>query len=264
MNIYLRELRANLKSLIIWSVTIILLVVIAVTKFAAYADNPEMLAILDAYPKALLDALNMHAFNLTTLNGFLGVMFLYYALMGAIAAGLWGSGALAREERNKTIEFALALPITRTRFLTAKALAAFTLSALFVLITWMTTLVAIQSYQPDESVYAFLAREMMAMFAIEVIFLAIGLLVASVSKRPKRTGAMVTGVILTLYYVSMIAGLHEKLDFLKYLSPFKYFDAAKLLHEGRVDPVYWALTAGIVVCSLVGAYWAFHRRDIFV
>ena len=261
MNIYLRELRANLKSLIIWSVIIILLVVIAMAKYSAYADNPEMLAMLDSMPEVLIDAINMHALNLTTLNGFLGIIFIYYGLMGAIAAGLWGSGVLAKEERNKTIEFALSLPVSRTRLLTAKALAALTLSLLFVLITWGVTFISIQSYHPDSSVTSFLAREMMAMFAIEVIFLAIGLLVASVSKRPKRTGAIVTGVILTLYYFSMITGLHEKLDFLKYLTPFKYFDAAELLHQGGVDPVYWALTAGIVMACVAGAYLAYNRRD---
>ena len=264
MNIYLRELRANLKSLIIWSVIIILLVVIAMTKFSAYANNPEMLAILDSMPKALMDAMNMHAFNLTTLNGFLGVMFLYFALMGAIAAGMWGSGVVAKEERNKTIEFALSLPVSRTRLLTAKALAALTLSLLFVLVTWAVTFIAIQSYQPDSSVTAFLAREMMAMAAIEVIFLAVGLLVAAVSKRPKRTGVIVIAIILALYYFSMITGLDEKLDFLKYLTPFKYFDAAELLHQGGVDPVYWALTAGIVVLSLAGAYLAYNRRDFYI
>ncbi len=262
MNIFLRELRANLKSLIIWSVIILLLIWIAVIKFSAFANNAEMLAILNAYPKPLLDALNMNAFNLTTLTGFYGVMFTYFGLMGAIAAGMWGSGVIAKEERDKTIEFSLALPVTRNRFITAKALAALVNSITFVAVTWIASIVAVQSYQPDSAFYRFLAREMMAMFMIELIFLAIGLLVACVMKRPKRTGAIVIGVILTLYYVSMIAGLHEKLDFLKYLSPFKYFDAAKLLHEGRVEPVYWALTAGVIAISLAGAYFAYNRRDI--
>ncbi|MBN2148381.1 MAG: hypothetical protein JW726_13410, partial [Anaerolineales bacterium] len=91
MNIFLRELRANLKSLIIWSVIIGLLIMIAVAKFSAFAGNPEMLAMIDAMPPAMLDALSMRAFNLTTLSGFYGIMFVYFGLMGAIAAAMWGS-----------------------------------------------------------------------------------------------------------------------------------------------------------------------------
>ncbi|HEY52176.1 MAG TPA: ABC transporter permease subunit [Caldilineae bacterium] len=264
MNIFLRELRANLKSLIIWSIIIFLLIWIAMVKFSAYASNPEMLAILDSMPKTLMDAMNMHAFNLTTLSGFFGVMFIYFGLMGAIAAGMWGSNIIAKEERNKTIEFALSLPVSRARFVTAKALAALANSIAFVLITWIASLIAMQSYNPDGAVYRFLALEMMAMFAIELIFLSIGLLVACAMKRPKRTGSIVIGIILVLYYFSMISGLHEKLDFLKYLTPFKYFDAGTLLHQGGVAPVYWALSVVIILISLTGAYYAYNRRDMYI
>jgi ABC-2 type transport system permease protein len=264
MNIFLRELRANFKSLIIWSIIIFLLIWIAMVKFSAYASNPEMLAILDAMPKALMDAMNIYAFNLTTLSGFFGVMFIYFGLMGAIAAGMWGSNIIAKEERNKTIEFALSLPVSRARFVTAKALAALANSIALVLITWIASLIAMQSYNPASAVYRFLALEMMAMFAIELIFLSIGLLVACAMKRPKRTGSIVIGIILVLYYFSMISGLHEKLDFLKYLTPFKYFDAGTLLHQGGVDPVYWALSVVIILISLTGAYYAYNRRDLYI
>ena len=43
MSIFLRELRANVKSLVIWSVIIALFIMIAVAKFSAYDGNPEML-----------------------------------------------------------------------------------------------------------------------------------------------------------------------------------------------------------------------------
>ncbi len=97
MNIFLRELRANLKSLIIWSVVVILLIVIGVAKFSAFANDPQMLAILDSMPKAMLEALNLRAFNLTTLSGFYGIMFVYFGLMGAIAAAMWGSDIISKE-----------------------------------------------------------------------------------------------------------------------------------------------------------------------
>ncbi|MGE5225083.1 MAG: ABC transporter permease subunit, partial [Omnitrophica WOR_2 bacterium] len=105
MNIFFRELKANLKSLIIWSVIIFLLIMIAVAKFSAFASDPQMLKILDSLPPAMLDALNMRAFNLTTLSGFYGLMFIYFGLMGAIAAAMWGSDIISKEERDKTVEF---------------------------------------------------------------------------------------------------------------------------------------------------------------
>ncbi len=59
MNIFVRELKANLKSLLIWGVIVILFVMVGVSKFSAYYNNPEMLAILDAMPPAMLAAFNL-------------------------------------------------------------------------------------------------------------------------------------------------------------------------------------------------------------
>ena len=83
-----------------------------------------MLAILDTMPKAMLDAFMMSAFDLTKLVGFYGIMFIYFGLMGAIASAMWGSDIISKEERNKTVEFSLVLPVSRRTVITAKALAA--------------------------------------------------------------------------------------------------------------------------------------------
>ena len=163
MNIFIRELKANLKSLVIWCVITTLLILIAVAKFSAFANDPQMLKMLDSMPPALLDALSMRAFNLTTLSGFYGIMFIYFGLMGAIAAAMWGSDIISKEERDKTVEFSLVLPVSRSRVITAKALAALVNSIAFVLITWAVSLVAVRSYNPDQAFYNFLALEMQAM-----------------------------------------------------------------------------------------------------
>jgi ABC-2 type transport system permease protein len=261
---YVHELRSNVRSLLIWSALVLLLVVMALAKFEGYHNNPELIKMVESMPKALLDAFNMRAFNLTTLEGFYGVMAMYYYLMAAVASAMWAANVIAKEEFNRTAEFTLVLPLPRHTILTAKALAALVNSIAFVAVTWIASIVAVQSYQPDSAFYGFLAREMMAMFAIELIFLAIGLLAACAMRRPKYTGGIVIAVILTTYYLSFITGLHEKLDFLKYLSPFKYFDAAELLHQGNVAPVYWALTAAIILLSLAGAYYTYNRRDLYI
>ena len=60
------------------------------------------------------------AFNLTTISGFFGIMFTYFALLLSIAATMWGSDIISKEERDKTVEFSLTLPVTRSRVVTAK------------------------------------------------------------------------------------------------------------------------------------------------
>ena len=124
MNIFFRELRANLKSLLIWGAIVVLFTVVGFSKFSAYYNNPEMSAILNDFPSAMVSAFNLKAFNLTTVTGFFGIMFAYYGLLLSIAAAMWGSDIISKEERDKTVEFSLTLPVTREKLITAKTMAA--------------------------------------------------------------------------------------------------------------------------------------------
>lgn len=264
MNIFRRELRANLKSLAIWSVIVALLIAIAVAKFSAFAGDPDLLVLLDAIPEPMMEALNMRAFNLTTLAGFYGVMFVYFGLMGAIAAAMWGSDMISKEERDKTVEFSLVLPVSRSRVVTAKTLAALANCISFVLITWAVSLVAVRGYHPDQAFYDFLALEMQAMFGIELIFLAIGLLLGCAMKQYKLSSSAAVGIILVTYFMSILASMQEDLSFLKYFTPFKYFDAGEFFRSGRLNSTYLLLSAGIIAVCVAASYWVYGKRDLYI
>jgi ABC-2 type transport system permease protein len=264
MNIFLRELRANLKSLIIWSVVLFLLIMIGTAKFSAFAGDPESLKLLDAMPQAMIDAMNLRAFNITTVTGFYGIMFVYFGLMGAMAAAMWGSDIISKEERDRTVEFSLVLPVSRSRVITAKALAALVNCIAFVLITWAISLMAVPKYHPDSAFYSFLTLEMEAMFAIELIFLAFGLLLGCAMKRYKLSGSTAVAIILVTYVLSVLSGMQKNLDFLKYFTPFRYFDAGEFLRSGALNGGYLLLSAAIIVICVAGAYLTYRRRDLYI
>jgi ABC-2 type transport system permease protein len=133
-----------------------------------------------------------------------------------------------------------------------------------VLVTWAGSLAAAQSYKPDRTFYNYLTLEMEAMFIIELIFLAVGLLLGCVMKRYKLSGSTAIGIILVTYFLSVASGMQQNLDFLKYLSPFKYFDSAQLLQSGRIDGVYLLLSAAIIAVSVAVAYWIYNKRDLYI
>jgi ABC-2 type transport system permease protein len=264
MNIFLRELKSNLKSLLIWSVIIVLLVVVGMAKFSAYYNNPSALEILNSFPKSVLDAMSLKAFNLTTLSGLFGLMFIYYALLGGIAAAMWGSDSVSKEERDKTVEFSLVLPVTRSRVITAKALAALVNCVVFVLVTWVTSLAVARPYNPDQAFFSFLRLQMVAMFIIELIFLALGILLGCVMKQYKLSGSTAVTIILATYIISVVTSIDAKLSFLNNFTPFKYFDAGEMLRTGQLNSGYVLLSAGIVVVCLVVAYFSYERRDLYI
>jgi ABC-2 type transport system permease protein len=264
MNIFVRELKANLKALIIWGVIVILFVVLGLAKFSAYANNPEMLAVLNGLPAPALAAFNLKAFNLTTVTGFYGIMFTYYALLLCIAAVMWGSDIVTKEERDKTVEFSLTLPVTRGRVVTGKALAALVNCVGLLLITWGASVVGAAPYQPDAAFYSFLTICMAALFVLQLVFLSIGLLLGCAVKQYRQVTSLAIGVLLATYFLSVVVTLSKDLDFLKYLTPFRYFDPVAMLNESRLDAGFVGLSFVIVVACMVGAYWTYARRDLYI
>jgi ABC-2 type transport system permease protein len=264
MNIFFRELKANLKSLIIWGVIVVLFIAVGFSKFSAYYNNPEMLAILKDFPPAVVSAMSLNAFNLTTITGFLGIMYVYFALMLAIAAVMWGSDIISKEERDKTVEFALTLPVTREKLITGKTLAAFVNCIGLLLITIAITAISAQQYQPDQGFYRYLSIITIALFITQLIFLAVGVFLGCSMKQYRRSGSIAVWLLLVTYFLSIISGLSKNLDFLKYFSPFKYFDPAMMLNESKIGIGYVGLSVGIIVVCLVAGYLLYSKRDLYI
>jgi len=264
MNIFLRELKSNFRSLLIWAAIVILFNVTGFTKFSGYYDNPELIEVLNSFPPALLAAFNMNAFNLTTVTGFFGVMFTFFALLLSIAAAMWGSDIISKEERDKTVEFSLTLPIARSRLITAKALAAFVNCIALLLVSWGTSLLSVARYNPDSDFYSFLSLGMLSLFILQIIFLAVGVFLGCAMKQHKRANSIAVSVLLVTYFLSIVSGLQADLEFLKYFSPFRYFDPALLLRDASIDMSFVALSLGIIVVLTTGAYFTYARRDLYI
>ena len=264
MNIFLRELRANLKSLLIWTGIVVVFNLVGFQKFSAYYNNPPMLAILDSLPPAVLSAFMSNAFNMTTVTGFFGIMATYFGLVLSIAAVMWGSGIISKEERDKTVEFSLTLPVTRTQLITAKLAAMVVDCIILLLVTWGVTLVGAQPYHPDSVFYRFATLGMLAFFIEQMIFLALGILLGCAMKKHKQAGSIAVWILLGTYFLSILVGMKENLDFLKYLTPFKYFDPALLLRDSRLEMPFVLLSVVIIAACLGAAYASYAKRDLYI
>ncbi len=154
--------------------------------------------------------------------------------------------------------------MTRNRVVTAKTLAALVNCVLLLLVTWGASIVSAQQYAPDSAFYNFLTLQMGALFVLQLIFLAIGVLLGCAMKQYKRASAVAVAILLGTYFASIISGLNANLDFLKYFSPFKYFDAGRLLRESSIDLGFLLLSLVIVAVSIIVAHVAYSRRDLYI
>ena len=264
MHIIKWEFRANLKSLIIWCLIFIILIFMMTSEFSAYYDNPEMEDMMEMFPEAMLKALSMENANLTTTTGYLSLVALYFYLMVGVFAVLLGSNIISKEERDKTAEYLMTLPISREKIIFSKLVTAITNCIILDLVIVVSTITAMYQYNLDAEFYDFLMDLSLAILLMMFIFLSIGMFLASILKRYKSSGKISASLLMGLYFLNVLAALSDKLDFLKYVTPFKYFEASKLLHNNGLELKYVILSIIIMVLGIAGTFIVYPRRDLHI
>lgn len=264
MNIFFREMKALRKSLIIWCIGVFLLVASGMGKYSAAAGGQSMNDIVARMPKSVQTIMGMSGFDLSKAIGYFGMLFLYLAVMAAIHAAMLGANIIAKEERDKTSEFLFAKPVSRYRVITSKLLAALTNILVFNIVTLVSSILMVGYYSKGEAVTGVILKLMIGMLMLQLIFLAVGTGIAAVSKRPKGAPAAAAAVMLVAFVLDRAIDLNKNLEFLKYITPFKYFEAGALMYGGGFDPVFVILSAAIIAVLVGMTYVFYKKRDLNV
>lgn len=264
MNIIKRELRAHMKSLLIWIGCIIAIVALMMSEFSAFYNNPEMGKILDTMPKALMDAFAMNGANLTTVSGFVSLTSVYFYIALAVFAVLLGSSIISKEERDKTVEFFLTLPVSRQKVIVCKLISAIINCIIINAVSGLALYTTTAKYKPGADFYTFLGLILAAMFIIQMIFLSIGMLLAAITKRYRKSGTYSVSILLAAYFLSVLVGMSSKIDFLKYITPFKFFEANYILREGSFEGVFLLISLGIIAAATAGVFVFYPKRDLHI
>ena len=254
------ELRRGRLAFIIWSG--VLSFILAVCVFVYPQMKSEMAQLSDAVSSmgALTEAFGMDRMDISTLLG-------YYAiecgntlsLGGALFAALTAVNMLSKEERDRTAEFLLTHPITRTRVVWEK------LAALFIEILLMNLAIAAVSALSvlivgEEILWKkfFLIHLAMLLLQLEIAGICFGI---SAFLRG-GSAAIGLGVAVLFYVMNLFANITEKAEFLKWLTPFAYCDGGSIVADGKLDWPKVAIGLGIAAAAVIAAFWYYPRKDI--
>jgi ABC-2 type transport system permease protein len=265
MNIYVKELKAHFKSLVIWSVCSCLMVVLGMIEYEGYSSSGQSINdVMAEMPHAMQAMMGISDMDLTKASGYYGLLYLYLLLMATIHAVMLGATIIAKEERDKTVEFLFVKPVSRNKIITTKLLAACTNIVIFNLVTFISSIILVGMYSGDESVNADISITMAGMFILQLLFLFFGSALAAFKKKSKRASALAAGVLLLSYVLSVAIDINKNIEILKYLTPFKYFEAKNVMFGGGLDIVYVLLS--IIIIGVLGAitFISYQKRDLNV
>ena len=266
MAIYLRELARNRIALIVWTITMISFSVFLMTFFPTIQDQAiELQRLMEQYPKELVAAFNLDRLKMADPMGFYGTqVYIFITLFGSIYSMLLFTSVLSREESEKTAEFLLTRPVTRSNVLIAKTLAAFTNITIFNLLFGMCNLILFDIYAQGEYDVNILILLIIGPYLMHLLFGAVGLLISVFVVKARALYPVSIGVVLGTYFVSVVSTLSDTAKDLRYLTPFKYFDAADIVTDERIATLSLIVLGVALVFALGGSLIFYSRKDIAV
>jgi ABC-2 type transport system permease protein len=261
--IYLHEFRSRMRSVIIWSLSVAVIVCLFFSLYPGFSEQAELLnQMFSRFPPALLEAFGMANLNLATVLGFYSFAFIFVQLCLAIQAGNYGFGLVSIEESELTADFLLSKPVSRTQVLISKLLAAFTSLTITNLVVWAFTYISIAAFASNRPYNAGTLRLLLTSIVIfQVFFLSVGLVISLLVRRVRSVTPYSLALGFGTYVLSAFSGVFGEIK-LEYITPFKHLDPAYIVKNGAFDTPLVVLNVVVSVVALAASYWLYLRRDI--
>lgn len=262
MNIFLHELKAYRKSTIIWSISLILIVALFMSLFPAFTkDVDEFKKLLEGYPEPLRKAVGMDLNNLFTILGFYCYALTFITLCAAIQAMNIGTSIVSKEVREKTADFLLTKPVTRSKVMTAKLLAALgSIIITNILYFAGASFMAIQVKTDDFSFNTFFLLSL-TIFFIQLMFLTMGVIISVLVRKIKSVLTVSLATVFAFYFLGAISATSGD-EAKRYISPFKYFDTAYIMEKSSYEASFLMVGAVIMILFIGASYIIYTKKDI--
>lgn len=260
MTILKHELRLGWLSLAIWAGAIALMLGVCVLIYPEMSAQMEDISSVFADMGSFSQAFGMDKINFGEFIGFFGVECgNVLGLGGAFFAALLGISALAKEEKERTAEFLLTHPLSRTKIVAEKlctvAVQILILNLAAVAITTLSVLLIGEKPDMETITLLFVAYLLMQLEVAAITFGISAFL-------HRGTLGVGLGLAAAFYFLNILANLTEDAKFLKYITPFGYTEGADIIAEGAINGGYLCVGIILSAVSIAAAFWKYQRKDI--
>lgn len=260
MTVYKRELRENLKALLIWSLTVGGLGFFCIILYSGMSGDIEAMADSFSNMGAFSDAFGMSTLSIGTLSGYFATeVGTIHGLGSGLYAALLFAGLLSKEEDGHTGEFLYSLPLSRGRIVTEKLLSGVTCVFLFTLVCalfYVAGYACLSEEIPCSEFLKFLFME----FFMNIEIAALCFMVSSFGKR-KQVGTGL-GIALILYVFDLIGRVVPDLKDYLFLGPYSFANASEIFAGFETDMAAVILGGAVTAAVLGVSYYIYTGKDL--
>lgn len=263
MNIYRHEVKMYLRSILTWSLSVTVLLLVFMALFPSISHDMDAFDVLmKNYPPEMLAIFGLTGLNIGSVLGFFALLFQFVQLAVSIQAANYGVSLVSIEERDLTADFLLAKPVSRVTILTTKLLAALTGLLITNAVVWVVALTAVKLFSGDAPYDAnVLMLLLLTVTGLQLFFLSLGLFVSLLFKKVRSVLPISMGLVFTFYILSAFGSTVNDQVF-DYLTPFKHFEPNGIIRSGGWNMQLVPISLVVMVLAGVGSYWFYQRRDV--
>lgn len=262
MNMFLHELKAYRKSSIVWTISLVLLIIIFLSIFPGFSkDAAEFKKLIEAYPESVRKAIGISVDSIASFLGYYSYVFGYIMLFASIQAMNLGTSVLSKEVREKTADFLLTKPVSRVKIVTYKLLAIVT-SLIITNIIYITVAtimaLAVKNDNVDFKIFFMIS---ITTFFIQLMFVALGLIVSVLISKIKAVLPISLSMVFGFFIISMFGSvIGDKA--VRYITPFKYYDAAYIIKNSAYEINFIIIEIIFVIGVTLLSYVIYSKKDV--
>ncbi|MBO4807394.1 MAG: ABC transporter permease subunit [Lachnospiraceae bacterium] len=259
-HIFAKELKLNMKSFIIWSLSVGLLGLACILLYKSMQGDMKEMADAFSNMGAFSDAFGMSTLSIATLKGYFATeVGTVHGLGGGMFAAIMAISIISKEEEGHSGEFIYSLPVSRSKVLLAKGLCVAVYLVAFTIICGLLYaggFVALDEELPTGQLLTFMVRQMIMNFELAGICFGI----SSISWKNR----MGLGIALSMcfYFYDVIGRVVPDLKDYLFVGPYSYANAAEIFTDADTPVKALVIAAVMIVCSVAFAFWYYNKRDL--
>jgi ABC-2 type transport system permease protein len=228
-------------------------------------NQSKISGLLTIIPKGALQFKGISNFNdlLSVLGFYAANNVIYMMVLGSIFSIVLSSNIILKEEYDKTAEYLLTRPITRSEIFISKLAVVYLNILLLNLVTVMAGFICLELFKKGPfSINSFLILSIYTLL-LNILFGSIGLFLSTLVKRAKPITTLSIGLVMIFYFIYTISKITESIARIGYLSPFRYVDMNVISPDYKLDLWHLAYFVGISLLLTVLSFRIYLRKDIY-
>ena len=259
-----RELKANLKSFIIWLFVLVAMFLLVYLIYPYIITDDSMKGIdemMKVFPPEVLKAFNMDVTSITTAYGWFKTEgFMFVLLIIGIYSSFLGGSILLKEENDKTIEYLNSLPIKRSTIITNKIIVGVFYVILIVLLLGIFNFISLKiSGDLDSKQFILLS---ITPVLIGLPLFGINLFISTLMNKSKKTIGISLGLVFIFYVISVLSEISENVGFLKYFSIYTLADTRNVISNIEINPIMVIISLLITVGFIFLSYVKYNKKEL--